>query len=397
MKKISLKKALSILITAMLILSSLAFTFSAFGKTQTLILNTKMTETIDGVDDVAQFIFVPDESGTYSFLSYNVPASEAYLLTREVNSETNQKEYVQLAYSCSDPDYQENGHNSRQFRLTYHLEKGVTYYFWAGWYLSENRTDGTMTVMLRCDQYDSNIEKITISCPASLDAYTDGMWMTDLEGSKYYHYNTTRLEANMTVTIHFNDGEQISATGQEEINGYRIIYLHSQSTNHWYPQSDENYTENTFTVKVLDKTASMDVPINIGARFAVKGIVTDMLGNPIENAEIRNTQGSVAYTDFNGVFCFYTVPGDYLMTACSDNSLDRKFRVVVSAVADDNDFTSVAIQLCDYEYVKDGIINAKDYAVLKKVYPEKDEEREYFSEVINFTANEYPELNLRDN
>ena len=141
----------------------------------------------------------------------------------------------------------------------------------------------------------------------------------------------------------------------------------------------------------------MDVPINIGARFAVKGIVTDMLGNPIENAEIRNTQGSVAYTDFNGVFCFYTVPGDYSMTACSDNSLDRKFRVVVSALADDNDFTSVAIQLCDYEYVKDGIINAKDYAVLKKVYPEKDEEREYFSEVINFTANEYPELNLRDN
>ncbi|MGN1124116.1 MAG: hypothetical protein ACI4RR_07205, partial [Eubacterium sp.] len=359
MKKISLKKALSMLITAMLILSSLAFTFSAFGKTQTLILNTKMTETIDGVDDVAQFIFVPDESGTYSFLSYNVPASEAYLLIREVNSETNQKEYVQLAYSCSDPDYQENGHNSRQFRLTYHLEKGVTYYFWAGWYLSENRTDGTMTVMLRCDQYDSNIEKITISCPASLDAYTDGMWMTDLEGSKYYHYNTTRLEANMTVTIHFNDGEQISATGQEEINGYRIIYLHSQSTNHWYPQSDENYTENTFTVKVLDKTASMDVPINIGARFAVKGIVTDMLGNPIENAEIRNTQGSVVYTDFNGVFCFYTVPGDYSMTVCSDNSLDRKFRLVVSALADDNDFTSVPIQLCDYEYVKDGIINAK--------------------------------------
>ncbi len=395
MNKKGIKKALSIAVTVVLVLSSLAFSFSAFGKTQTLILDTKMTETIDGVDDIAQFIYVPDESGTYSFLSYNVPASEAYLLIREVNPETNQKEYVQLAYSCNDPDYQENGHNSRQFRLTYHLEKGVTYYFWAGWYLSESRTDGNMTVMLTCDQYDSNIEKITISCPATLDAYTDGMWLTDSSGARYYHYNTTRLDVNMTVTIHFNDGQQISATGQEEINGYRIIFQHNQNSAHWYPQTDERYTENTYTVKILDKTASMDVPITVGARFAVKGTVTDMQGNPIENADIRLAQNSVAYTDSNGSFCFYSITGEYSCTVLSENSIARDLKILVTASASENDFTSTPITLCNYEYIDDGIINAKDFAVLRRNYPQDDERIEHFNEVINFTADDYSPLYLQ--
>lgn len=395
MHKKGIKKALSIAVTVVLVLSSLAFSFSAFGKTQTLILDTKMTETIDGIDDIAQFIYVPDESGTYSFLSYNVPASEAYLLIREVNPETNQKEYVQLAYSCNDPDYQENGHNSRQFRLTYHLEKGVTYYFWAGWYLSESRTDGNMTVMLTCDQYDSNIEKITISCPATLDAYTDGMWLTDSSGARYYHYNTTRLDVNMTVTIHFNDGQQISATGQEEINGYRIIFQHNQNSVHWYPQTDERYTENTYTVKILDKTASMDVPITVGARFAVKGTVTDMQGNPIENADIRLAQNSVAYTDSNGSFCFYSIAGEYSCTVLAENSIARGLKILVTASASENDFTSTPITLCNYEYIDDGIINAKDFAVLRRNYPQDDERIEHFNEVINFTADDYSPLYLQ--
>ncbi len=55
---------------------------------------------IDGYGDLAQFVFTPEQSGTYSFLTYNSYKSVAYLLDDDFN---------QLAYSDSSPNYKELG------------------------------------------------------------------------------------------------------------------------------------------------------------------------------------------------------------------------------------------------------------------------------------------------
>lgn len=105
------KKIISLILAVVLAISCFAITFSAYGKIQELVLDGDFQCEIDGADDLAWFSYIPEISGTYSFLSYNTPATEAYLFIKEYDSETDTKQYVQLAYSNSDPNYAENSHN----------------------------------------------------------------------------------------------------------------------------------------------------------------------------------------------------------------------------------------------------------------------------------------------
>lgn len=389
------KKTISIFMAVIVAFSCLALSFNAYGKIQGLILDVDFQDEIDGEDDLVWFSYTPDASGTYSFLSYNVPASEAYLFIKETDSATNTKQYVQLAYSNSDPNYQANGHNSRQFCLTYHLEEGVKYYFAAGWYLSETRVTGAMKVKLRCDRYDEEIDRIEAYCNATLDAYSDGSWQYDTDNNLYYFYNISKIVANTTVTIYYLDGTSSSVTGEEAVDGYSIVYNHNQSRQHWYPESDENYSGNTINVKVLDKTTQLNVKINTTARYSVKGRVIDLTGYPVSNAKIIYGNTVIAQADENGAFSFYATAGKSEYTISAENAVDRKIFITVSSVKS-NDYNETPIEICTCDYKKDGIVNAKDFAIMSKAPGEEgiENQREQFSQAINFTAQDYPLLVL---
>lgn len=362
-----IKKIMSLLMALIISLSIWTIAFSAFGKAIELDLDIKITSVIDGTDDLAWFTYTPIKSGVYSFLSYNVPASEAYLFTKE-KQENGSKLYVQHEYAKNDPNYLENDHNNRQFCLTYHLEEGVKYYFAAGWYSSDTRTSGNMTVMLRCDSYDEDneIERIEASTNATLTAYSGGNFQRDAQGDYYYHYNYSRIMSNMTVTVYYKDGRISTVIGEEKIDGYPIVYKEEQAVKHWYANSSQEYTANTLTVWVLDNSCAVDVLIETGNIYSVKGIVTDLSGNPVKNAKLMINSSTVATTNENGAYYFTSIPGVQKLTVKADNALAREVTITVGALSSGNDFTDNPISLYVCEYQADGIINAKDYAVMKK-------------------------------
>lgn len=381
------KRVLSAILVIAIVASSLALSITAFGSSQELVLDVKKSATISGADDLVWFYYTPVVSGKYSLLSYNVPACECYLFIKEKKADGS-KQYVQLAYSCKDSERPD----TRQFRLTYYLEAGVTYYYAAGWYLSGNRTDGTMTVMLRNDNYDEMpIESIELGEPVELEAYTDGSWNKDANSNSYFRYNTSKIVANLTITIHYTDGTSVTETGKDVIDGYPVSFIDNQYEEHWYPQEDPNCTGNTFTVKILDITAGTSIPINIGAKYYVKGSVVNMAGEPVKNAGIYLGTSQLAVTDEDGIFHFYSSSGEYIFKIKTASSIDKEVQMAISVSADDNDFTDTPISICNCDYVRDGIVNAKDYSFIKRYAAEDDIPKieEEFKRCINFTADKY--------
>ncbi|MCD7796350.1 MAG: carboxypeptidase-like regulatory domain-containing protein [Clostridiales bacterium] len=327
------KKILSLLLAVTLAFSCLAMCFSAYASMTTLILDSKMCGTISDYDDLVWFTYTPDASGTYSFLSYNVRRSEAYLFIREKDPDTGAKVFTQLAYDESDlENYEANGHNQFQFCLTYHLEAGTQYYYAAGWYLSDSRDDGT------------------------------------------------------TSTV---------SGGADEIDGYNIRYVHSQSTEHWYLEDDENYTGNVLTVKVLDKTADINVKIIEADTHLVSGSVTDMLGSLLKNAKLKIDSTTVATTDENGEYSFYYTSGQYAITVSADNAIARTVNASVSASGESN-YTSTPIELCTCDYYSDSVINIKDFATIRQTLEgnELEAQLEQYEQTINFTSDDYPSLTI---
>ena len=64
----------------------------------------------------------------------------------------------------------------------------------------ESRVDGSVTVMLTCDEYDNEvIESISVSSTASLDENADGSFRTDAQGNSYFHYDYSKILQNMTT------------------------------------------------------------------------------------------------------------------------------------------------------------------------------------------------------
>lgn len=401
------KKVLSIFILVCVLITSLALPMSAFGLTRNIELNVRTTNKLDGYGDMNRYAFTPEKSGTYTLLSYNVYASEAYLLVKEKDPETGKKYYNTLEYSNLSPDFKANGQSGiLQFCLTYHLDAGTTYYYDVGWtqsYTYDREGVVDMTVLLRCDAYDENpIERIEITCPAVLNAYTGGDWEYDEEKVGFYYYDISRVVLNMKVTLYYADGSVSSAIGADEIDGYNILYLHSQKQNHWYPQSIPEYKANTLTVKVVDDlnvtcgTIDFDVPIVISALYGVKGIIVDYAGNPVENASIVDNGLTLTKTDSNGKFYCTLSPGAYNLQIISDNAISRDVSVIVAAVQDGNDFTAKPISLVTCDYVKDGIINAKDYSfMIKNLSADAlDIQRTQFEKVINFSKENYEKITL---
>lgn len=393
------KRALAVFMALCVVISCLSGTISAYATTRTIQLDVRTTNMLDGSEDMNWYIYTPEVSGTYSFLSYNVYASEAYLFVKEKDPDTGKKIYTQLEYSNLSPDYKENGQSGiLQFCLTYYLEAGVTYYFAAGWTHETTIDKSTsMTVMLRCDAYGEKvIDSIDVSCPATLSAYIDGQWQKDTNGVSYFYYNLSRIMANITITIHYNDGSTSTVIGKDEIDGYDVLYTHTQSVNHWYAQSTPEYTANTLTIKIADASVDFDVPIEISSMYGVKGTVVDTDGNPVANARIvnSNSNSTLATTDANGKYYFASLTGKYNITVRCDHAVSRNVEMMVGTGQSGNSFEPIQIVTCDY--VDDEIINAKDYAYIVRNLSgsELDEKKEQFSNYINFSQDDYEPVTL---
>lgn len=365
--------------------------FSALAKTQALVLNTEITNTTDGLNDKNWYYFTPDQTGMYTFLSYNrYLYAEAYLF------ELSGKEYTQLGYSNLSPNYQYYSQpNKYQFCLSYQLEAGKTYYYAAGW--DSERTSGEMKVKLVYEGGEEDvIDFLEVSCDAELSWYTDGTWETDSAGEAYFHYNYSRILQNMTVTIHYKNGNTSSAyAGADSIDGYSIKYSNNQAASHWYPKADEKYTGNYITISILNKSAEYDVVINQDALFTVYGSVCDYVsGGAISGAVIRVNNSDVATTDSNGVFSFVSAPGTYNATLSGKNIITRAFKITVNVNSDLNDHRAKPVGVAASDYVSDGIINAKDFGYIQKNFSGEKQTAESMKikDLINFTTNDYEEL-----
>ena len=388
------KKAVAVILALALIIGSFAFgLFNASAKTQAIILDTEIINTTDGTYDKNWYYFTPEQTGIYTFLSYNnVLYAEAYLFS------FGDKEFTQLAYSNSSPNWEYYGQpNKYQICLSYRLEAGKTYYYAAGW--NSERTKGTLTVKLIYEGSDEDvIDSIDVECNADLTWYTDGTWETDASGEKYFNYNYSKILRNMIVILNYKNGQSVrSAVGESTVDGYTISFIQNQSENHWYPQADEKYTHNTLTVKILNKTKDYDVVINQSALFTVYGSVCDYIGGEaISDAVISINGNETATTDADGNFSFVSAPGVFRATVSGSNIIKRDFTIVVEIDRDANDHSDNPIGVVACDYVSDGIINAKDFAYIQKNFTgeSKRAQANKFSQLINFKAENYEKLSI---
>lgn len=392
------KRIISIVLVVAVVLSSLAFSYSALAITiGKIALNTYYTDAINGIDDKVWYTYTPSVSGKYAFVSYST-GNEAYLFTKK------DKMYTQLAYAPNnDPDYlnhfryfvDANGnqdtskrHYEKSFYMECYLIKGTTYYFAAG-YENEEKASGNVNVALYNLEYDESeqqIKSISANCSSKLSAYTDGAWETDSNGDNYFRYNYSKIIQNMKINIEFKDGTKTQIDGIEEVyDGMKISYAHNQSVNHWYAQNSDEYTNNTLTVKVGPYSCDFDVQIETSAMYGAKGKIVDYVTNePIDNAEIYLGNTMLATTTSKGYFAFTQPAGTYSVTVKTNSSIDYTYQFVInSSDISKNDQTSKPIKLINCDYIKDGIINAKDYAFAKK------NGYAFNSSVTNFTKANY--------
>ncbi len=386
------KRIIAFALALALIIGSFASgAFSAYAKTQKIILDTEMINTTDGLDDKVWYYFTPEQTGMYTFLSYSrLLNTEAYLFIKE------DKEYTQLAYSNRSPNYDYYRQTDKyRFCLSYQLEAGKTYYYAAGW--DSDRTKGDITAKLIYEGSDEDvIESLEITCDAELTWYTDGSWETDSLGEAYFNYNYSKILQNMIVTLHYKNGTQSSTElGGNTVDGYTLKFTQNQQNAHWYPKEDERYTGNVITVSILNVSEAYNVAINQEALFTVYGSVCDYTdGSALSGATLTINGSETAITDANGNFSFVSSPGVYNAKISGEGIIPRSFRITVYVNAVYNNHTATPIEVICGDWVKDGIINAKDYAYIIKNLPgsKKEAEESKFAKQINFTAAEYEEL-----
>ncbi len=394
MKK-SEKRLISIVLVIAIIASVLSICATVFAKSQRLILDVLYSDSMDGSEDLNWYIYTPEVSGTYSFLSFNVAHSEAYLFVKESDPMGTNRIYTQLAYSSESPDFAARGQSGViQFCLTYHLEAGVTYYYTAGWW-SSGRTNGTMNVKLVCDEYDDNsIESISLSSGVTYTENTNGSWMTDSTGAQYFSYNLSRLLTNLTVTVHYKDGTSSSVTGKDSIDGNAITYSASQDVTHWYPQTSSLYTANKITVTVLGTSADYDVIINeSGLKSVTLKVIDYTTGEPVPGAVVTRENDSQTTGD-NGIAIISMKSGNNEITVTDMFALKRTATVVINTSISSIDITQYPIGIVTGDYNSDSVINGKDYAYILKNFTGDVKSREIskFKKQIDFKESSYPAL-----
>lgn len=397
------KKILAAVLAVCTVISCLSVAVSAFGSTiHPLTLDVQITTKTDENRE-SWYSYTPTVSGTYSFLSYNLYATQCKLFVKETNPDTGEEEYVLLKHVKSDLEHwEENDHNKRQFCLTYELEKGVTYYYSAFWgYPNPDPPDYyNMIVKLRCDSYNEDIiDHIELSCAATLASCQNGWWNKDSStGEWYFVYDPARIITNMNITVYFSDGEVKKVRGTaEEIDGYPIMFKYSQmeTGKHWYPKSSSKYTANTLTVSILNASADFDVPIDL-ASYAVSGRIVDSSGSPIKNAQV-SAVNQTAKTNADGEFVFAAPYGKCNVKIAADYSIGREIEIDVNKSFDANNFISTPVALVNCDYVNDGVVNTKDFAYAHQNLngDALEKARAQISDHLNFDKDSYDKIVLK--
>ena len=389
------KRIIAFIMALALIIGSFASgIFSASAKTQQIILNTEIINTTDGVYDKNWYYFTPEQTGIYTFLSFNrLLNSEAYLFIKEGTT------YTQLDYSKTSPNYEYYGQPSaNQFCLSHKLEAGKTYYYAAGWNSATN-SGSSMTVKLIYEGSEEDvIESLEVACNAELSWYTNGSWEKDGAGEAYFSYNYSKILQNMIVTVNYKNGTRSSTElGGNTVDGYTISFTHNQQNAHWYPKEDERYTGNILTISILNVKMTYDVVINQDALFTVYGSVCSLAnGEAISGASISINGAETAVTDAQGEFSFVSAPGTYSAKISGEGIIPRSFTITVYVNSEYNDHRETPIAVACGDWVKDGIINAKDFGYIQKNFSgsKKEAEEKRFEKQINFTAADYEDLKL---
>lgn len=394
------KRILASVLALVILLSSLSLGLISYAKTNYgIALDKVYTDTTEGVEDKIWYTYTPEETGTFTFISYALGLrTEAYLFTRTTNPDGS-KTYNQLAYAGpSDPDYMDNRsfnylgidyiHTATNFILTYHLEKGVTYYFAGGLFGTASKEK--VSVRLFNVEYDKEaLESVTVTSPVTLSAFTGGEWRDDQQGKRYYYYNFNKVQQNMTITLKYKDGRVVTGSGTDgKIDGYSVSFNQNQAVDHWYAQDTPDYKGNYLTITVGTVSCDYDVQIKTYALYSVKGVVEDyQTGNPIQNAEITINNIPVGNTDENGAFSFNYNSGSFKMTIQYKNYIGRESTLLIDANdLSKNDHTDKPIRLVYGDYIADGVINAKDYAYSLQ------NELVFNREMVNFKSTDYPTI-----
>ncbi len=103
-------------------------------------LETETTVSIDNEYDMEYYSFTPSESGYYTFYSYSMDADT--------------RAYLYNANRTEQLDYDDDGGENNNFKITYYLEAGERYCFAAGFW---SNSIGSFPVMLRKSQRATNI------------------------------------------------------------------------------------------------------------------------------------------------------------------------------------------------------------------------------------------------
>jgi len=391
------KKAIAFIMSVVLIVCCFASgMFSAFAKTQELVLDTEIINTTDGLNDNNWYYFTPEQTGMYTFLSFSrLLYSEAYLFVKEG------KDYTQLAYSNRSPNYSYYGQTDKyRFCLSYQLEAGKTYYYAAGWdsdYISQPGAEMKVKLIYEGSEEDV-IQKLEVTCNAELSWYTDGSWETDSNGEAYFNYNYSKILQNMIVTVYYSNGTQSSTDmGGNTVDGYTVKFTQNQAACHWYPKADEKYTQNTLTISILNVSTSYDVVINQDALFTVYGRVCDIAyGDALRGATLSINGSDITTTDAGGSFSFVSAPGVYNARISGEGIIPRSFKITVYVNSESNNHNASPIAVAYGDWVKDGIINAKDFGYIQKTFAgsKKETEESRFAKQINFTSADYNDLVL---
>ena len=408
------KKVISVILVLVIAVSGFAFglvnAYAETVKIEESMLGIELDNTTSGYDDKIWYAFTPKQSGIYTFYSMknsaNNPSSpnlyrtEAYLFEKTIDNTINQRYYTQLAYSNTNPDYEkyEGAGSKYQFCIKYHLEAGHTYYYAAG-FVDTSRVS-TLYVKLINESYDTaELVSITPHCDAELTWYTDGEWKTDSEGNPYYLYSISKIMQNMSLTLKFDDGTELTSNpGDSTVEGYPIKYTHDQANTHWYNSENEKYTANSLTITVLDKSVDYEVVINQSALLSVSGIIADEDTDAvISGAQIYIGNSVVATTNSSGKFSFSTSPGTYQVTVKGSGIVARIFTLNVNAIdPTQNDHTATPVKVVRGDYVEDDIINGRDYAYINSTLPaaERTAAKTAFNKHIGFRSADYANLVL---
>ena len=86
---------------------------------------------------------------------------------------------------------------------------------------------------------------------------------------------------------------------------------------------------------------------------------------PVVNAVVSVGKENLALTDKNGAFAFYIEPTEQKMCISSVFSVDRTFNI---AYDENMEMPLGDISLFNFDYYKDGYVNAKDFAVFRSMY-----------------------------